>query len=117
MAHTYVWDVARMQSGGSGNDFPGLHPGYRSIQGAGQLDQFGAPFDGRRQGEEGWVEQGFTRFIGQHFALEGQHFAAGAFQHTLCGSGVPLRGRRQARVAIGNAFGQLAELQRATDAG
>ena len=70
-----------------------------------------------RQGEERRVEEGFARLVGQRQALEVEHLATRTFEHALSGRGVPLRGRRKARVAIGIAFGQQAELQRAANIG
>ena len=70
-----------------------------------------------RQRQERRVEVALARLVGQRSAVDVQHFPARPLEYTLRSGRVPLRGGRQARVAISQAFGQLAELQRTADAG
>ena len=63
------------------------------------------------------IEERLARRITQRLAAHIQYRAPGAFQHALGGGGVPLRSGRQARVAVGGALGEQAELQRTADIG
>src|SRR5690606_40017269 len=81
----------------------------------GQRNQLAAPDHAGWQCQKGGVEIAFTGFVTERRTSDIQHFSTGAFEHTLCGSGVPLRGRRQARVAVGGTLGQQTELQGAAD--
>src|SRR5690606_7095526 len=83
----------------------------------GELDQLGTPGGIPRQCQKGRVEVAFARLVGQRRAVDVQHFPTSTFEHALGSSGIPLGRGRQAWIAVGQAFGQLAELQRTADAG
>src|SRR5690606_29876092 len=78
---------------------------------SGKLNQLGAPGGTPRQRQEGWIEIALPRLVGQRRTFGIQHFPARTFEHALRRSCIPLRRGRQPWIAIGQAFGQLAELQ------
>src|SRR6185437_2441545 len=53
--------------------------------------------------------------VAQRFTSQGADGPAGCLQHRLRRAGVPLHGPAEARVEIGGAFGQTAELDRGAE--
>src|SRR5690606_1516321 len=88
-----------------------------SVEGARQLDQLGTPGSRLRQAQEGRIEVALAGFVGQRLATQIEYLAADSLQYALRSRSIPLRSGREARIAVGIALGQQAELQRAADIG